>query len=489
MQQGNLSRRGFIARSLGGLAAAGLPLWYAREIVAAQEAQPQRRIGPNDRIVMAAIGTGTNRIRKRPDQQLHGERGFGIMTEAMGQPGVQFVAVCDVDRPNAEFAANHVRTNAERGGSRDVRIFEDFREVLQNRDIDAVTIGTPDHWHAIIAVAAMKAGKDVYCEKPLTLTLNEGKILTQVSQATGKILQTGSQQRSDDRFRLACELVRNGRIGRVQRITTLIGTNPIGGPFPVQPVPEGLNWNFWLGRTSEVPYTTNRCHYEFRWWYEYSGGKMTDWGAHHNDIAQWALGMDESGPAAIRATGQAASADLMSYNTHPEFEITYTYNNGRNGRQGTRLVCRSSPPADFLARDAMNRPIDNGVLFEGEDGDWIFVSRSLIKASDGDHMTSRLITEALPDSAVRLPRPPQVMGAKHMANFLDCMRSRQQPICNVNVGHRSVSVCHLGTIALRYFPGQTLTWNPQEQQFTGTNAQVANGYLDRPYRSPWRLEA
>jgi hypothetical protein len=210
---------------------------------------------------------------------------------------------------------------------------------------------------------------------------------------------------------------------------------------------------------------------------------MTDWGAHHNDIAQWGLGMDESGPVSVSGRGAAPSADPMSYNTHPEFEITYTYANN------ARLTCRSGPPADFLARGANNRPIDNGILFEGEDGKWLFVNRGTILATDGDHRSSRLINEPLAEGATRLPRPPQVQGSRHMANFLECMRSRQQPICNVNVGHRSVSVCHLGNIALRYFPGQTLRWNPQEQQFTGDNATVANSYLDRPYRAPWRLEA
>src|SRR5581483_6195367 len=276
---------------------------------------------------------------------------------------------------------------------------------------------------------------------------------------------------------------------KVQRITTLIGDNPTGGPFPVEPVPEGLNWDFWLGRTAQAPYTTNRCHYNFRWWYDYSGGKMTDWGAHHNDIAQWGLGMDDSGPVTVNGRGTPPPNDPMSYNCHKDFEIQYTYANGSNGSDGTRLICRSGPPADFVARDDNNRPINNGILFEGEGGKWIFVSRSLIKANDGNHMTSKLITEPLPEGAVRLPRPPQVQGARHMANFLECVRTRQQPICNVNVGHRSVSVCHLGTIAMRFFPGQTLRWNPQEQQFVGENAEQANSHLDRPYRAPWRLEA
>lgn len=478
MDTGNLSRRGFLTRSVAGLAAAGLPLWYAHEIVAdAQEkaAQQPRRIGPNDRIVMAAIGTGTNRTH-RGTRPLRGERGYHIMRDAMGQNGVQMIATCDVDRPNAEFAANTVRT-AARGGSRECQILTDFRELLRNRDIDAVTIGTPDHWHAIIAIAAMKAGKDVYCEKPLTLTLDEGKALVRVSNETRRVLQTGSQQRSDARFRLACELVRNNRIGRVRRVTTMIGTNPVGGPFAEERPPQGLDWNFWLGRTPEAPYTTNRCHYNFRWWYQYSGGKMTDWGAHHNDIAQWGLGMDESGPISVQGRGAMPSDNRMSYNCHPTFEVTYVYGNGTNGGAGTQLVCRSEPPRDFPARNGA-RPHDNGILFEGEDGKWIFVNRGTIIASD-----RRLIEEALPQNATRLP-----VSTNHMGNFIQCVRSRQQPICNPTVGHRSVSVCHLGNIATRFFAGQTLTWDPREQRFTGERAQQANTHLERPYRAPWRLE-
>ena len=475
MNHGNLSRRGFLTRSVGALTAAGLPLWYAQQIVVeAQEATPARRVGANDRLTMAAIGTGTNRLR-RGTGPIRGERGYGIMREAMNQTGVQMIAVCDVDRPNAEFAQNSVRT-AERGGSRECTVSGDYRELLQNRSIDAVTIGTPDHWHAAIAIAAMRAGKDVYCEKPLTLTIDEAKTLVRVSRETNKILQTGSQQRSDGRFRLACELVRNGRIGHVRKITTLIGSNPVGGPFAEQPVPEGLNYDFWLGPTPREPYTNNRCHYEFRWWYQYSGGKMTDWGAHHNDIAQWALGMDESGPIAIQGHGTAPSADRMSYNCHPRFEVTYTYGNGTNGGPGTQLVCRDGPPEGFPARNG-NRPHDNGVLFEGQDNKWIFVNRGTIIASD-----RALIDDPLPQSATRLP-----VSSHHMTNFVESVRARRQPICHVGVGARSVIVCHLGTIAMRFFDNQRLTWDPAEQRFTGERAEEANRHLSRPYRDPYRL--
>src|SRR5439155_16683729 len=254
---------------------------------------------------------------------------------------------------------------------------------LRNRDIQAVTIGTPDHWHALVAIAAMRAGKDVYCEKPLTLTLDEGKALVRTARETNRILQTGSQQRSDARFRLACELVRNNRIGTVRRVSTFIGDNPRGGPFMVERPPEGLNWDFWLGPTPRVEYVKQRCHYEFRWWYDYSGGKMTDWGAHHNDIAQWALGMDDSGPIAVYGSGEAPDRRPNCYNCHPTFEAVYTYGNGRDGAAGTQLVCRPQPADNWVGRDlreGRGGRVDNGVLFEGEDNKWIFVSRSMIRA-------------------------------------------------------------------------------------------------------------
>jgi myo-inositol 2-dehydrogenase / D-chiro-inositol 1-dehydrogenase len=469
MEKGNLSRRGFIQRSLAGLTVgAGLPLWYAREVLAHElqtAAQNQQPVQANDRIVMAAIGTGTNRTRRTGNQRLNGERGYQIMRDAMGQRGVQMVAVCDVDRPNAEFAAQ--------AAGRDCQIFADFRRLLENRDIQAVTIGTPDHWHAIVAIAAMRAGKQVYCEKPLTLFHSQGQAMVRVSNDTHKILQTGSQQRSDTRFRLACELVRNGRIGRISRIETRIGDNPVGGPFRAAPVPDGLDWNFWQGPTPQVEYVPQRCHYDFRWWYEYSGGKMTDWGAHHNDIAQWALGMDASGPVEVWPNAErttAPSSAANSYNCHPRFEVHYRYNNNGGGNNGTELVCMSNG--------------ENGIRFEGENNQWIFVSRGVIRASDGNQRESRIIGEPLPQTATRLE-----VSNNHMGNFIACVRGggRTQPICNVTVGHRSVSVCHIGTIAIR--TGLRLRWDPAREVFTGDNAEQANAMLTRPYRAPWRLEA
>ncbi len=465
MSNGNLSRRGFLARSLTGLTlGAGLPVWFAKEVIAEDEAQRARNTRPvaaNDRILMGAIGTGTNyHRRRRSSDAVHGERGIQIMRDAMRQSGVQYIAVCDVDRHAREFGRGIARGNS----NRDVRMYEDFRELLANPDIQAVTIATPDHWHAMVAITALRAGKDVYCEKPLTLWIDEGKAIINAVRQTNRKFQTGSQQRSDARFRLACELVRNGRIGRVQRIETRIGDNPRGGPFAVRSVPEGLNWDFWLGQTPHVDYIPERCHYDFRWWYEYSGGKMTDWGAHHNDIAQWALGMDHSGPVMIeKVRADAPSSDRHSFNCHPHFVVHFTYANGAGGSNGTVLQCQYDG--------------ENGVQFYGEDGKWIFVSRGTIRASD-----RRLLDEPLPSSAVRLE-----VSNDHMENFMRALRDRSRtPICNEEVGHRSVTVCHLGNIAVR--SGLKLHWDPESQHFVRENAGEANQWLHRQMRESYAAE-
>jgi predicted dehydrogenase len=436
MERGNLSRRGFLQRSLAGLVAAGLPIWYARELTAGEEeraAKERKTIAANDRILMGAIGVGG--------------QGTYIMNRARGKKGVHYVAVCDVDANHRQKAASVV--------GKDCAQYKDFRELLDRKDINAVTIGTPDHWHALIALYAMKQGKDVYCEKPLTLTVAEGQALVKVARAGERVFQVGTQQRSDDpQFRLACELVRNGRLGKLKTIETWIGAAPKGGPFKTEPVPPELDWDFWLGQTPKVDYVKQRCHYEFRWWYEYSGGKMTDWGAHHNDIAQWALDKDHSGPISVEAEGEEPSKVPNCYNVHPTFKVTYTYDND------VKVLCLSK---------------ENGVRFEGEDGKWLFVSRDRrqFKASD-----PKIIQEPLPKDAVRLE-----VSTDHMKNFMDCLRSRKRPICDVEVGHRSVTVCHIGVIALR--TGKKLKWDPEKEHF---DDEEANQWLSRPMREPWKLE-
>jgi predicted dehydrogenase len=417
---------------------AGLPLWYAREVLADQEEKAGANAkaakgGPNDQIVMGAIGVGG--------------QGTGIMKWAMKKPGVKVVAVCDVD-------ANH-RKEAAKVVGKDCHEYADFREMLAKENLDAVTIGTVDHWHALTSIAAMKHGCDVYCEKPLSLTIEEGQAMVKAARKYDRVFQTGSQQRSDARYRLACELVRNGRIGRVHTVEARIGDNPRGGPFAESPVTEGLDWNFWKGSTADVPYVKERCHYEFRWWYEYSGGKMTDWGAHHNDIAQWGLGMDQSGPVFVTASGTKPSEKPNCYNCHPHFAVSYMYGNG------ARLVTTSDG--------------ENGNRFIGDRG-WIFVNRERIEASD-----PKLLEEPLPNGAERL-----YVSNDHMGNFIDGIRTRKRCICDVEIGFRSVTVCHIGVIALRL--GIPLNWVPSAQQFVGPHAEKGNAMISREMRSPWKLE-
>jgi predicted dehydrogenase len=454
MDKGNLSRRGFLHRSLASLIAAGLPAWYAREVIAAEEAKAaaaKKPAGPSDEVIMGAIGIGSPK-----------SRGLDIYGDAKRHKGVRYVAACDLDLAHRRRARDIMHGD----GFSEAASYKDFRELLDRKDITAVTIATPDHWHALVALEALHKGKDVYCEKPLTLTIDEGKILVKAARETGKVFQVGSQQRSDKRFRLACELVRNGRIGKVKRVETRIGSNPQSPPLPKTEVPEGLDWDMWLGPTPMVDYVElwqgrqqqlTRCHYEFRWWYDYSGGKMTDWGAHHNDIAQWGLGMDGSGPIAVEAKGQSPAKEDNRYNCHPEFEVTYTYGNDA----GTKLVCTSGG--------------ENGIKFVGEDGKWIFVSRGKIEASD-----KKLLDEPLAPGAQQL-----YVSNDHMGNFLECIKTRKKPICDVEIGHRSVTVCHLGVIALR--SGKKLKWDPAKQEFIGDDE--ANKWLRREMRSPWKLEA
>jgi predicted dehydrogenase len=435
----DLSRRDFLIRSLAGVSVASLPAWYAQAAIAAEEDPAngrQKRSGPNDRINVACIGTGGSRGGFR--------QGLGDTMAIRRQPGVQIVAVCDVDRLHRQEAANAFGPDCAQ--------FSDFRELLHRKDIDAVVIGTPDHWHALIANAAMKAGKDVYCEKPLTLTIEEGRQLVRTQRETGRIFQTGSQQRSDPRFRLACELVRNNRLGKIKRVEARIPNGERGGPFEVQPVPDGFDWDMWLGPTHQTEYIPQRTHGTFRYWFEYSGGMMTDWGAHHLDIAQWGLGKDGSGPIQVESVGDLP-AMWNGYNTAIDFQVAYTYPND------ITLVCTHEG--------------ENGVQFEGENG-WIFVSRGRIGASD-----EQLLKDPLPSDAARL-----YVSNDHHANFIECVRSRKPTICPAEVGHRSVSLCHMGNISLR-LGGRKLAWDPTAERFTGD--EDANRMLDRPKRAPWKL--
>jgi predicted dehydrogenase len=460
MDRGNFSRRGFMERALAAMAATGLPAWYGQGILAAAEEKRDTKVAASDRIVMGAIGIGSPQ-----------SRGRAIAHDALNTKRAQYVAVCDVDARHRKNAVDDMKKS-----NQEVKDYKDYRELLDNKDIQAVTIATPDHWHVLVAIEALRKGKDVYCEKPLTLTVAEGQALLKVAKETKRVFQVGSMQRSDGRFRLACELVRNGRIGKVQRVETRIGgLDPYKtGPFKKEPVPEGLDWDFWQGPTQAVDYIPQRCHYEFRWWYDYSGGKMTDWGAHHNDIAQWGLGMDESGPVAVAAIG-VADRRPDCYNVHSSFLVDYTY------ADGVKLLCCDTQlpgsPDPKATKDGRGRMQghDNGVLFVGEGGQWIFVNRGTIAASD-----QKLIDEPLPKDRKKVEL---YVSNNHMANFLDCVVSRKPCICTAEIGHHSVNVCHIGVIALR--TGKRLKWDPAAERF---DDETANKMLSRPMRAPWKIE-
>jgi predicted dehydrogenase len=432
------SRREFLLKSLAGLSIAGLPEWFTRDAMAQDAAAGARKkYGPNDKINIEAIGLGGSKGGFR--------QGLNDTRAAAGHDGTKIVAVCDLDTTHRQEAAQIFGPDCAQ--------YHDFRELLARPDIDAVVIGTPDHWHTLVATAALRAGKDIYCEKPLTLTIDEGKHLVRTWRDTRRIFQVGSQQRSDARFRLACELVRNGRLGKLTKVETHIPTAPTGGPFQVAPAPADLDWDMWLGQAPLTDYVMERTHGTFRYWYEYSGGMVTDWGAHHNDIAQWGMGTDRSGPIHVSSSGKAPAPCGECYNVHTDFDITYTYPNG------VTLLCTNKG--------------ENGVHFEGENG-WIFVSRERIGAS-----ADNLLSDPLPADAVRL-----YVSNDHMGNFLDSVRSRKQPICDAEIGHRSVSVCHLGNISLR-LGGKSLDWDPHRERFK--HDEAANAMLHREMRAPWKL--
>ena len=426
-----LTRRFFIKSSAGLAAAAGLPKWFLeRESVYAAEP----KLGPNDKPAVALVGCGGQ------------GRGDARSAARFGQ----IVAVCDVDKHNLAEGKKMFPEAKE---------YADFRKVMERDDIHAIVCGTVDHWHTLVSMAAMRSGKDIYCEKPLTLTIDEGKRLVKTMRDTRRILQTGSQQRSDRRFRLACELVRNGRIGKLKHIDVWLPAGPRRGPFAASQPPEELNWDFWVGQTPKVEYVKERCHGSFRYWWEYSGGTMTDWGAHHNDIALWGLGLDRSGPVTVEGK-ELVEMIPGGFTASAEYEVKFTYANGVT--QTTRSTMGDTP---YGGRQGEGQR--NGVRFNGADG-WIWVTRGDIGASKPE-----LLEDRPGAGSIQLYE-----SSDHMKNFFDCIRSRKDPICDAEIGHRSASVCHLGVIAVRL--GRKLQWDPDKEKFM--NDSDANHWLKREMR-------
>ena len=465
LDRGNFSRRGFMTRSIAALTAAGLPAWYAKDWFGAAARAEDKAPGANGKLNIGVIGVGPN---PRRSNALYGEA-------KKFKDKVNFTAVCDVDARHVDHAVKQYKTDGY-----EVKGYKDFRDLVTSKDVDAVIVATPDHWHAIIAIAALKAGKDVYCEKPLTLTVEEALAMKKAVADTKRVLQTGSQQRTEmaGRFRIATELVRSGRVGKVEKIECRIGANPQSGPIKAVDPPKELDWDMWLGPAPKVPYRLDggktNCHYEFRWWYEYSGGKMTDWGAHHIDIAQWMLNMDGSGPTAVETIEAAKPYDKGDgYNCHETFKVQHTYATGVKVEvsHGAGSTVKGLVDAQGNARKGDLSGGENGVLVVGDKGT-LFVSRGLLLASDKD------IFAPLKEDPKLYPSRP----TNHMGNFLDCVKSRETPICGVEVGAGSVIVCHIGTIALR--SGKKLKWDPKTFKFDNDEA---NTMLARPRRGDWKI--
>ena len=437
----HISRRSFLKRCSLAAAAGGLPAWFVERDLAEAAPRP-KRLGPNDRPAIALIGCG----------------GMGRGDAANAARFGDLVAVCDVDDTHAEAAAQQFAKNGRTPDK-----YNDFRKVMARDDIDVIITATPDHWHTLVNLAAARAGKDVYGEKPLTLTIDEGKYMVKAVRKSGIVFQTGTQQRSSEKFRLACELVRNGRIGQLKQITVWLPAGLREGPFSPSPPPPGLNWDFWLGQAPKFDYVTQRCHQLFRFWYDYSGGTMTDWGAHHNDIARWAV--DLPGPVSVE--GKALAQPVPGgYTAYSDYEVNYTYANG------VLHTVRTTPDDSIYGGVVKENGQRNGLKFEGSNG-WIWVNRAEIEASD-----EAMLSTPLPAGATRL-----YVSNDHMGNFFDCVRSRKMPVAEVEVGHRSASLCHLGVIALRL--GRKLQWNPARETFTGDGAKEGNHWLARKMRRPF----
>ena len=441
-----ITRRALLARSLSAVAV-GPFVWTGLHARAGMK---------NDRPRFGAIGLGG--------------QGCGLADGA--REFADLVACCDVDRRRADRYAAGKQTAVD----------DDFRRLLDRPDVDLVTIATPDHWHAAIALRALHAGKDVYCEKPLTLTIDEGKLLRAAVAKTGRVLQVGTQQRSTGPFLKALALVRRGRLGKVRRAVCAIGAGPRGGPFPTAPPPPGLNWDFWLGQAPEVPYVKQRCHYQFRWWLEYSGGKLTDWGAHHVDIAQWGLGKDHTGPVAIEGRGEYPRGENC-FNTVIAFRCVLTFADGveievRHG-PGQGVWFDPVPLPSTAAVPDVRQGLDNGIWFQGDQGQ-LFVNRKKLVGQAVDELTSQ-DDGWLGDAIAELYRG--MRPGNHMANFFACVRERRQPISDVVTHHRTVSSCHLANLAMRL--GRRLTWDPEREDFL--NDAEATALLRRPQRKGYTL--
>ena len=414
-------------------------------------------VAPSERVTVAMIGTGN--------------QGFNDLNSFLRDERVQIVAVCDVNReskgywegkvggrePARQLVEDYYAKHRRDGTFKGCTTSGDFREILGRKDIDAVEICTPDHWHAIMVEQACKAGKDIYCQKPLSLTIAEGRAMSSAVSRSHVVFQTGSQQRSDAKFRRACELVRNGRIGDLKKVRVGMPGGrtdyaKTGDHKKPEPVPEGFDYDFWLGPAPEAPYARARCHVNFRWIYDYSGGNVTDWGGHHPDCAQWGMGTEMTGPVEIRAAKAEFAPDPL-WNTATEYYFEAVFENGI--------------PMIISNKEKM------GVTFEGTEGK-IHVDRGKLEADPAAILDSKIGPDGI----------HLYKSDDHFRNFIDCVKSRGPTAAPVEVAHRSITICHLGNIAMR-LKRDKLRWDPRTEQIIGDDE--ASKMLMRAYRSPWTL--
>ena len=401
------------------------------------------RIPPSERIVMGSIGVGT--------------MGFGDMNACMSVPETQLVAICDVKRAMRERAKQAVDA---RYGNTDCAVYNDFRELLDRRDIDAVTIATLDSWHVLHALAAVRAGKDIYVEKPLGMSLHEIQVLRDEVHCYGRVFQFGTQQRSSQEFRHACEIVRNGRIGKLHTIKVGVhaGADERSGlkTYTPEPVPDGLDYDLWLGPAPWAPYTTARLRYP-HWFHisDYSLGYVAGWGIHHIDIAQWGNGTELTGPIEVEGSARFPDDDVLCDNP-VSWDTRMKYANG------VELIFTGDGPGFPGVRQ--------GITFEGSDG-WVWVNRGAIEAEP-----KSLLQEPFDSDALHLP-----VSTSHQGNFLECIRTRQKTISNIDVAVRSDTVCQLASRAFHL--GRKLRWDPAQERCVNDPEAIRT----RPLRAPWRL--
>lgn len=382
--------------------------------------------------------------------------GVGSMGSGDAEQHAHFgdiLAVCDVDSRHADRAKY-----SDKIGKSKAEAYGDYRKVLERKDIDVVSVVTPDHWHVKIAIEALQAGKHVFCQKPLTLTLEENRLIRAAcDKYKDKVFFVGTQQRSDKGlFLRAVNMVQKGLLGDIEKMTVGINGGDVGGPFPKSMPPKELDWNFWLGQAPKVDFIEQRCHYQFRWWYEYSGGKFTDWGAHHVDIATWAIEHDKQGMGPVEIDGSDAKHPVPYKNGYATVDDSYNTSND------FAVKCKFANGVEMV----IDSRSDNGVLFEGSKGR-MFVNRSKITGAPIEQEWDK--DKFGPDDLVRLYKGKPHEG--HKENFFRCIREGGLPVSDVYSHVMAMNTCHLAAIAARL--GRTIKWDPAAEKIVGDDQAAA----------------